>query len=98
MLDSKAQKVNFGNKLISSNELCRNWCCRGDDAPIPESRRALEVGEHRVAKVLMMPSEFVLLTKSYSVSMSLKVLSVLFADNKFYAAWFVCCAHFKTCS
>lgn len=29
----------------------------------------------------MIPSEFVLLTKSYSVFMSLKVWSVLFADN-----------------
>lgn len=47
----------------------------------PESRRALEVGEHRVTKALMILSEFVLLTKSYSVFMNLKVLSVLFAGN-----------------
>lgn len=46
----------------------------------PENRRALGVGEHRVAKALMIPSDFVLLTKSYSVFMSLKVLSVLLAD------------------
>lgn len=47
----------------------------------PESRRALGVGERRVTKALMIPSEFVLLTKSYSVFMSLEVLSVLRADN-----------------
>lgn len=34
-----------------------------------------------MAKALMIPSEFVLLTKSYSAFMSLKVLSVLFADT-----------------
>lgn len=34
MLESKAQKVNFGYKLISRDELCRNLCCQSADAPL----------------------------------------------------------------
>ena len=47
----------------------------------PESPRDLEAGEHGVAKSLMIPSMLVLLRKSNSVFIGLRVLSVLFADS-----------------
>lgn len=34
MFDCKTEKVNFGYKLISSDELNRNLCCQGADAPL----------------------------------------------------------------
>lgn len=47
----------------------------------PESRWALEAGEHGLTKASVIPSMLVLLTNTNSVFLGLRVLSVLFADR-----------------